>query len=160
MEVWCTKKKFKSPLEFFHFLLLYNTKSRENMLKVSVSCLSEEMFICQTAGLDSLEIAKLLKTQRASWAVSPAQCAPSHAVLYSLVTKGNLLLVKQMERWMSTSPKGWWMPSKSWCVLGGGQSHIVWNLKSLSLALWSPSELNGCIRTTYSTVSRQPSCEK
>lgn len=60
------KKKIKSPLEFFHFLLLYNTKSRENMLKVSVSCLSEEMFICQTAGLDALEIAKLLKTQRAS----------------------------------------------------------------------------------------------
>lgn len=129
METWNTHTKIK----LLNFLLLYNTKSRETILKVSVGCFSEEMFICQTAGLDALEIVKLLKTQRGSWAGFPAQCAPLHEVLYPLVTKDNLLLVKQRERWMSTSPKKWWMPSKSWCVLGAGQSHIVWSPKSHQL---------------------------
>lgn len=62
---------------------------------MSVSSLSEEVFIRQAAGLDALEIVKLLKTQQDSWAGFPAQCAPWHAVLYSLVTKDNLSLVKQ-----------------------------------------------------------------
>lgn len=49
-----------------NFLLLCNTKSREIMLKVSVSCLSEEVFIHQTAGPDALEIVNLLRAQRDS----------------------------------------------------------------------------------------------
>lgn len=59
MEILYTKKKFK----YFKFLLLYKTRRQETILKVSVNCLSEEVFICQTAGLDALEIVKLLKTQ-------------------------------------------------------------------------------------------------
>lgn len=77
------------------------------MLKVSVSCLSEEVFIHQTAGSDALEIVNLLRAQRDSWAGFPAQWAPLPAALCSLVTRDNLSLVKKRERWMNTGPKKW-----------------------------------------------------